>query len=448
VDHALERQIIGKVTRRLIPFLFVLYVFAYLDRVNVGMAALTMKADLGFSERVYGFGAGIFFIGYFIFEVPSNLILARMGARVWIARIMITWGVISSAMLWTTTPSVFYTLRFLLGAAEAGFFPGIIYYLTNWFPAVQRARAVSRFMMAIQIAGILGGPLGGVLLGLDGLGGLRGWQWLFLLEGLPSVLLGFATLLYLTDSPEQASWLAPAERAYLIERLRAERATTSHSHLGLLQALAHPRVLVLSALYFCLTVGGYGLTMNLPVIIKSLGALSNLQAGLITAVPYVCAAISMLLVGIHSDRTQERRWHVAVMALVSAAGLAMTALLHDPVLRLAGMAFATLGQASTLAPFWALGTTFLTGTAAAGAIAFINSVGNLGGFAGPFLMGWIKDATGSFTAALLALSALVGSAAVLAASIRPERAPERRERIVEPERAAGGASSARSRPGA
>ncbi len=425
MNPELEERVIRKITLRLIPFLFILYVGAYLDRVNVGMAKLTMMKDLHFSESIYGFGAGIFFLGYFIFEVPSNLILAKMGARVWIARIMITWGLISAAMMFTTSPNTFYFLRFLLGVAEAGFFPGMVFYLTNWFPAVQRARAISRFMVAIPISGVIGNPLSGLLLGLNGKANLTGWQWLFLLEGMPSILLGFVTLLYLTDRPDQAKWLTSDESEYLIERLRKEHEKKEERHsLGLLQAFTNPRVLLLCLLYFCIVVTGYGLTMNLPSIVQALGKSSALTTGLLSAIPNICAAIAMILIGSHSDRTHERRWHVAVSCFIGAVGLAMTAVLHDPIPGLIGVCVASLGQASTLAPFWALTTSFLSGMAAAGGIAFINSVGNLGGQAGPWLMGFIKDRTGSFTGALLTFSGFLIVAGILSILVHHDPALE------------------------
>jgi ACS family tartrate transporter-like MFS transporter len=406
--------VLGKVTRRIIPFLFILYVGAFLDRVNVSVAKLTMMKDLGYTETIYGTGAGIFFIGYFLFEVPSNLILAKTGARVWIARIMITWGIISSLMMFAKTPAMFNTLRFLLGVAEAGFFPGMIYYLTNWYPAVERARAISRFMMAIPIAYMIGNPIGGALLGLDGVANLRGWQWLFLLEGIPSIILGIITIFYLTDSPAKANWLSADEKASLITRLEAENRRKEERHsMTLLQAFSNPRVLMLNAIYFCIVVGGYGLALNLPSIVKTLAGQSNFISSLISAIPYTCAAVGMILVGKSSDRTKERRWHVAIPCFVGAIGMAMAALLHDPIPGLIGLCLAAFGQSSTLAPFWAMTTSFLSGTAAAGSIALINSVGNLGGYFGPQVMGRIKDETKSFTAALLLLGGILALAGIL-----------------------------------
>ncbi|MCA1595409.1 MAG: MFS transporter, partial [Chloroflexi bacterium] len=318
-------RVLGKVTRRLIPFLFILYIGAYLDRINVGFAQLQMKSALGFGDVVYATGAGIFFVGYFLFEVPSNLILHRTGARVWIARIMVTWGIISCCMMFVHTAFSFYALRFLLGLAEAGFFPGMILYLTYWFPPVHRARAISRFMTATPLAGVVGGPLSGVLLTLHGMGGLQGWQWLFLVEGIPSIILGIVVLLYLTDRPEDAHWLTADEKQHIRLLLQPEAERPAFT---LRQAMSSPTVLLLTALYFAMQIGFYGFTMWLPLIIKSMSGISNLFVGLISAAPYVLAAFGMMAVGARSDRTGERRLHVAVSSLVAAAGLGLSAMLQ------------------------------------------------------------------------------------------------------------------------
>jgi ACS family tartrate transporter-like MFS transporter len=405
----------ARVTRRLIPFLFVLYVVAYLDRINVGFAALQMKADLGFGDAVYGLGAGIFFVGYFLFEVPSNLILERVGARTWIARIMISWGVISSATMFVRDPTGFYLLRFGLGVAEAGFFPGMIHYLSWWFPARERARAVALFMTATAMAGVIGGPVSGALLELDGFAGLAGWQWLFLLEGLPAVGLGLVVLRTLTDRPEQARWLAPAEREWLAGQLAAEREAIRRAHrVGTLGALVHGRVWSLSLLYFLLVLGLYGVSLWLPQLVASLGRMSDFAVGALSAVPYLAACAGMVLVGGHSDRSGERRWHLAGPALCGALGLALAAGAEAPAPALAGLSLAALGIWSGLGPFWTLSGAFLTGEAAAGGIALINSVGNLGGFVGPTLLGYLCESTGGFGAGLLALAAALLAAAALA----------------------------------
>ncbi len=409
-------RVMARVTRRLIPFLFLLYVVAFLDRVNVGFAALQMKADLGLGDAVYGFGAGIFFLGYFVFEIPSNLILERVGPRFWIARIMITWGVISSAMMFVRGEAGFYALRFLLGVAEAGFFPGIVLYLTYWFPAAERARAVALFMTATAMSGVIGGPISGALLELDGFAGLGGWQWLFLLEGLPAIALGFIVLAVLPDGPEHARWLDPEERRWLVARLDEERARVERAHgkLALRGALVDGRVWSLAVLYFALVLGIYGVSLWLPQIVAGLAEMSDFEVGLVSAIPYVVASIGMVVVGTHSDLTGERRWHIAAPAFAGALGFVASAVFAHPVLALAGLSLAALGIWSALGPFWTLPTAFLSGTAAAGGIALVNSVGNLGGFAGPWALGLLKESTGSFAPGLLVLALALVVVAVLA----------------------------------
>ncbi len=415
-EGALESaRVMAKVTRRLIPFLFVLYIVAFLDRVNVGFAALQMKADLGLSDSVYGLGAGIFFIGYFLFEVPSNLILERVGPRWWIARIMITWGVISSCMMFVRGEAAFHALRFLLGVAEAGFFPGMVLYLTYWFPAAERARAVALFMTATAMAGVIGGPISGALLEMDGIGGLAGWQWLFLLEGIPAVVLGFVVLGHLTDRPEHAKWLAPEERSWLVARLAAERESVAGRHgTALWRALVHRRVWSLSLLYFALILGIYGVSLWLPQIVDGLASMSAFTVGLATAIPYLVASVAMVVVGGHSDRTGERRWHIAAPALIGALGFVASTSAGHPALALAGLSLAALGIWSALGPFWTLPPSFLAGSGAAGGIALINSVGNLGGFVGPYALGLLKEATGGFRAGLLFLALALVVVAALA----------------------------------
>jgi ACS family tartrate transporter-like MFS transporter len=421
MDPLAERQTLERVTRRLIPFLFVLYIVAYLDRINVGFAALQMKADLGFGDAVYGLGAGIFFLGYFVFEVPSNLILERVGPRFWISRIMITWGIVSSAMMLVRDVPTFYALRFLLGVAEAGFFPGVILYLTHWFPAAERARAVAQFMTATAMAGVIGGPVSGALLELDGLAGLAGWQWLFLVEGIPAVLLGGVVWLLLTDRPEHAAWLTPEQRAWLAGRLAAERAATEQRHgASLWRAFSHPRVWSLGLLYFVLVIGIYGVSLWLPQMVAARVRTSELGVGLLVAIPYAVAAVAMVLVAGHSDRSAERRWHIAAPALVGAAGLGASAWVEHPALALLGLTVAALGIWSAFGPFWTLPPAFLAGSAAAGGIAFINSLGNLGGFVGPWVLGLLKEATGSFRAGLVFLAGGLLAAAALALRVPRE----------------------------
>jgi MFS transporter, ACS family, tartrate transporter len=402
----LETRTIAKVRARLVPFLVACFFVAYLDRVNVSFAALTMNQDLGLTASQYGFGAGIFFLAYFFFEVPSNLLLERVGARKWIARIMITWGLISGAMAFVGGPMSFYTLRVLLGVAESGFFPGIIFYLTLWFPAVYRARIIGSFMAAIPLSTVLGAPVSGLLLGLDGFLGLKGWQWLFLTEATPSLILGGVVLVYLTDRPADASWLLPDERAWLVRRLDAEHAqrTATHNY-SVLQALMNRKVLALSLVYFGAVALNYGLSFFLPQIVKAFG-LSNIQTGFVSALPYIVGLISIVAWGHRSDRKRERRLHTALPLFVAAAGIAMSTTVANPALKMVWLSIAGFGIFGSLPVFWTLPTAFLSGAAAAGGIALINSIGNLAGFAGPYAMGWIKDATGSYTGGLLSLSAM------------------------------------------
>ena len=411
-------QALAKARWRLLPFLFLLYIVAYLDRVNVGFAALEMNRDLGFSATVYGIGSGVFFISYFLLEVPSNLALARLGARVWIARIMLTWGVLSMAMMFVTNAHMFYALRFLLGAAEAGFFPGVIFYLTHWFPARERGKAVALFMTATAMAGVVGAPLSSALLQLEGTLGLRGWQWLFLVEGLPAVLLTPAVLLWLDDSPEKARWLTPEERRALSDAMAQDHAAQPHAHLTLRDAAANPRLWTLSALYFCIVLAFYGVSFWLPQILQAAGTMSPARTILLTAIPYAVAAVGMVVVGTHSDRTGERNWHVAAPALVGALGFTLTILAPAGVaISLATLSLAALGIWSALGPFWALPPAFLRGPAAAGGIAIVNSVGNLGGFVGPFLVGYVRDATGSFRGGLSVLALALIAGAIIAIAV-------------------------------
>jgi ACS family tartrate transporter-like MFS transporter len=401
----LEHRTIAKVSARLIPFLILCYFVAYLDRVNVGFAALTMNKDLGLSASAFGFGAGIFFLAYFLFEVPSNLFLERVGARKWIARIMFTWGVISGATAFIGGELSFYVVRVLLGIAEAGFFPGIIFFLTLWFPAVYRARIIGYFMAAIPLSTVIGAPLSGLLLGLDGFMGMKGWQWLFILEAAPAVILSVVVFVYLTDRPADATWLEPDERAWLVARLEQEQnKRETVRRYSVMQALLNPKVLALSLVYFGAVATNYGLSFFLPQIVKAFGV-SNLQAGLITALPYVVGVISIVWWGRHSDRTLERRFHLAFPLFVASAGIAASTALDDPTMKMVALSIAGFGIFGCLPVFWTFPTAFLSGAAAAGGIALINSIGNLAGFAGPYAMGRIRDATGSYTGGLLSLSA-------------------------------------------
>jgi MFS transporter, ACS family, tartrate transporter len=402
-----------KVTWRLIPFLFVLYVIAWLDRVNVGFAGLQMNADLGFSSTVFGLGSGIFFLGYCLFEIPSNIILERVGARLWIARIMVTWGLISAGLMLVRTPPLFYVLRFLLGVAEAGFFPGVIYYLSLWYPAAQRARAIAAFMTAVPVTGLIGGPLSGALLGLDGIYGLKGWQWLFLLEGLPAVVLGSSVLFYLTDRPETARWLSPTEHEWLVEKLAAERKACLLRP-DIRAALTDATVWKLGIIFLLAAAGFYGYSFWAPLVIKSLTGLSNFKVGLVLGAISAITILGMLLNGYHSDRTGERAIHIAVPLLVTAVGFVGCALLHQHVLAIIALALVPLGHCASYGPFWSMPTQFLTGPAAAAGIALVTMIANVGGFAGPALIGVLKTRTGTHTDAFLLLGGLAVIATFLA----------------------------------
>jgi MFS transporter, ACS family, tartrate transporter len=412
------RSAIAKATRRLIPFLCLAYTVNFLDRVNVGFAALHMNEDLGFSPSVYGFGAGIFFLGYIAFEIPSNLALHRFGARIWIARIMISWGLIACAMALVRSETGFYVMRFLLGVAEAGFFPGIILYLTYWFPAAERARIVAVFMASVPIATVFGGPVSGALLQMHGFLGLSGWHWLFLIEGLPAVLLGVLALKVLTDKPAEATWLTADERRALTECIAAEDAVAKkvgYSDIG--AALTRPRVLALGLLWFLIVIGLYGMGFWLPQVIQSYG-LDDLSIGFITATPYVFAAIFMVLWGRRSDRTGERRWHIALPLLVAACAFAVSAYTGPLVPTMIALTIAMVGFYATLGPFWSLPTAFLAGTGAAAGLALVNSIGNIAGFAGAYIIGLLREATGSFSAALLFLAAALALGGLMALCFR------------------------------
>ena len=412
----IEQRTIAKVSRRIVPFLMLCYFVAYLDRVNVGFAALTMNKALGISATAFGFGAGIFFFSYFLFEVPSNLALERFGARKWIARIMLSWGILSGMMAVVSGETGFYVVRVLLGIAEAGFFPGIIFYLTLWFPGVYRARIVGWFMAAIPLSSVLGAPVSGWILSLDGAGGLAGWQWLFILEAAPAVILSVVVWFYLTDRPADAKWLEPDERAWLDRRLAAEIKQKEDVHgLSVVQALLNPRVLALSLVYFGAVAANYGTGFWLPQIVKGFG-LSNLQTGFVSAAPYVVGTIGMVWWGRRSDAKMERKGHAAVAFAIAAIGIAGSTLVEAPMLKMIALSFGAFGVFAVLPVFWTFPTAFLSGAAAAAGIAAINSIGNLAGFFGPFIMGWLKDLTGSFSAGLWAIGgcALMGMVIVLA----------------------------------
>ncbi len=411
---AVEIRTIAKVTRRIVPFLIVCYFVAYLDRVNVGFAALAMNQDLGLSQTAFGLGAGIFFIAYFIFEVPSNLLLERFGARKWIARIMLSWGILSGTMAFipaiahTTgfgNEHTFYLVRVLLGAAEAGFFPGIICYLTLWFPAQYRARIVGYFMAAIPLSTVIGAPISGLLLYLHGGLGLAGWQWLFILEAAPAIILAGVVFFYLTDWPADAAWLAPDERTWLAGRLELEqRQRQAVRDYSVRQSLVDPRVLGLSLVYFGAVATNYGLSFFLPQIVKGFG-LNIFLTTLVSAAPYAVGLVGMVWWGRRSDRVVERRYHAALPLFIAAAGIALSTALGNPALKMISLCVAGFGIFANLPVYWTLPTAFLSGAAAAAGIAVINSIGNLAGFAGPFAMGWIRDETGSYAGGLLLLAA-------------------------------------------
>jgi len=417
----MEARVVARVSARFIPFLILCYFVAYLDRVNVGFAALTMNKDLNISASAFGLGAGVFFFTYFIFEVPSNLFLARVGARRWIARIMLSWGLLSGAMALITGETSFYVVRMLLGAAEAGFFPGIIFYLTLWFPAVYRARIVGYFMAAIPLSSLIGAPVSGYILGMDGLAGLKGWQWLFILEAAPAVVLSFVVFFYLTDRPGEAHWLNAEERAWLVDRLAAEeRQRVAAERLSVLQSLANPRVLALALVYFGVVAGVYGVSFFLPQVVKAFG-LSNVATGWVTAIPYLIGVIAMVWWGRQSDRQRERKLHCAGALLCAALGIAGCGLLQDPVLKVVAISIGAAGIFGSLPVFWTLPTAFLSGAAAASGIAIINSIGNLSGFAGSYIIGWLKDATHSYTAGFLVMAGLALASAGIVLALRHDR---------------------------
>jgi len=411
--QAIERRTIAKVSWRLLPLVALAYCIAYIDRSNISVAALTMNKDLGFSAYLYGWGAGIFFFGYFLFEIPSNLILEKIGARIWIARIMITWGIISGLTAFVTGTTSFLIIRFLLGAAEAGFFPGMILYLTYWFPAQYRGRVISTLFIAQPVANAIASSGSAAILGMDGLLGLKGWQWIFIIEAIPAVVLGLFILRIMTDRPAHAEWLADDERGWLQTRLDNEnRAIERDGHMTWTKALSDPRVMALSMIYLGSVTANYGIVFFMPQIVKGLG-LSDMMTGFVSSGPYIVGTIGLLAWGWSSDRNKERRWHLITASTLGAAGLAFAAWSGASYWALLGMSMATAGIYGSRAAFWPMPSLFLTGTAAAGAIAMINAIGNLGGYIGPFVVGWIKDSTKSFEAGLYFLAACSLMAAII-----------------------------------
>lgn len=413
MDMDIEKRTLRKISWRIVPFIMILYLIAYIDRVNIGFAAITMKEDLGFTASILGFGAGIFFLGYFLFEVPSNIILHKVGARIWIARVMVTWGIIAGGMAFVESSTSFYVMRFLLGVAEAGFFPGIILYLSYWFPARNRAGVIALFMAAAPIATAIGSPISAALLEMHGIMGLAGWQWMFLIEAIPAVILGVVVFFYMTDRPEKAAWLKPDEREWLVKTMQAEDANKGgQQHHSILRGLANPRVLALALIYFGTSAGLYTLGIWAPQIIKELGV-SSMTVGLLNAIPPIISVVAMILWSRHSDKTNERTWHVALACLTAAVGLAIAASTGSMFGLIAALTIVNVGISCSKPPLWSMPTMFLSGAAAATGIATINSIGNLGGFAGPAMIGWVKDQTGSFAGGLYFVAGLLILSTVL-----------------------------------
>lgn len=424
-----EKRLYRRVTRRLIPFLFLCYIFAYIDRVNVGFAKLQMQQDLGISDAVYGAAAGIFFIGYFFFEVPCNMALQRIGARYWLGPIMIVWGLVSASTMLVKTAHQFYAIRFLLGVVESGFFPGVILYLTFWFTSKYRAKVISAFMTAIALSGVVGGPVSGWILDkMTSVAGLRGWQWLYITEAVPSILAGIATIVFLQDNPQKAKWLSHDERSLLLERLQEDeilKRSSTPGHHSFSDAFRSRKVWLLCLVYFGIVMGNYGVQFWLPQIIKETLTTDSWHIGLITMIPWGIGAVTMVLVGHHSDVTGERCWHVALSVLVGSIAFALSAWPGiGGVFGLVTLTVAIAGIVSASSNFWSLPTAYLSGTAATAGIAWINSVGNLAGYLSPFLVGKTRDATHSMTLALLLLSlSALGSAILTVLFFRRRPAP-------------------------
>jgi len=410
---------------RLMPFLFLLYIVAYLDRINVSYGVLQMRGQLGLSDRVYGRAAGIFFAGYFFFQLPSNLVLEKFGVRRWISVLMIAWGLISCLMIFIRGPISFYVMRFLLGAAEAGFFPGMIFYMKRWFPASARARAVAWFMTANPLAGIVGSPISGALLGLHG-AGLAGWQWMFLTEGMPAIILGAVVYVTLADTPQEAHWLSAEEKARLLETLQSERLAESLvPQANYWQAAISPRIWLLSLVYFGVSTTMYGVTLWLPSVIRAFSGLSYFWTGVVAVIPFILTTAAMVLVGMRSDRTGERRWHTALSAFVAAAGLVVAGYTHSPVLVVAAISLGLAGAESMVGPFWALATSMMAGLSAGAGIAVINSLGNLGGYFGPDIIGFFRSGNGGFRGGLLAIGATVALSGLTALIVGRQRGDQK-----------------------
>jgi ACS family tartrate transporter-like MFS transporter len=407
MEAAIEKSAMRKIYLRLLPFAVLSYFLAYIDRINVSFAGLTMRGDLGMSATAFGFAAGTFYWGYFIFEVPSNIALEKIGARVWIARIMITWGIFAGITAMVVGSTSFAVVRFFLGASEAGFFPGIILYFTYWFPSYHHARIVSAFLIGLPVAVAAGAPISTAILGLDGLFGLSGWQLMYIAEAIPTILIGVATLFVMTDRPEQAKFLTDAEKTWLTAKLASERrAKEAVRTFGMIQAMFDPKVLLLSLNYFGIVVASLGVLIFVPQIIKSIGNSGNMTVGWLTMIPYICGGVSLVVWGRISDRMRERRYNLLVACLLAAVGLFIAGYMLGTWWSMVGLSLATMGFYGTKGPFWAMPPMFLTGTAAAATIAWINSIGNLGGFFGPWYVGVMKDATGSYAGGLYGLALL------------------------------------------
>ena len=425
-----ESAVTRRVTKRLLPFLILCYFVAYLDRSNLGIAALTMIPALGLSQTDFGFAAGIFFLGYVVFEIPSNLLLVKFGARKWIARIMITWGIIAAGMAFVTGASGLYALRILLGIAEAGFFPGVIFYLTFWFPAAHRARVFGYFMTAIPLSIVLGAPLSASLLYLNGVGGLQGWQWLFIIEAIPAVVLGVICFFYLTDKPEDANWLKPEERTWLVDSLQADArqgaSSSANEHSSVLYALLHPKLWLMSLVNLGLIAGAYGIVFFLPQIVAGFG-FTKMETGLITALPFLAGTIGMVWCGLHSDRTGERRLHLALPMFIAFGGYMTAGFVDGAVPKTIALTFAALGTFSAYAPFWPFLPMFLKkGVGAAAGIAAINTIGSMAGFGAPYLMGYVKQHTGNYNLGLMIIAAFLLVAGLLALTFPSQAAAENR----------------------
>ena len=410
-----QQAVLAKVALRFVPLLTLAYVVNYLDRTNIGVASLTMNQDLGFSQTQFGLGAAILFVGYTVFEIPSNLALYRFGARRWIARVMITWGLVSIATAWVYDVNSYYVARFALGVAEAGFFPGVAYFFAAWFPAQYRARMLAWFLVAIPLSSVIGGPISGLLLEMNGAFGLLGWQWLFIVEGLPAVVLGLVVLRVLSDKPETAAWLTPEERHVLNAMLAEEKRERPKSSLA--AALADTRVVMLAVIQFGFTLGSYGIGIFLPQIIKGFG-LSNLGASVLSAVPYAFASVAMLWWAWRVDRTGRKIGNLAIACAVGTVGLLASVATGNLVVAVAALTVALIGITSARAIFWPIPTRFLAGVGAAAGLAFINSIGTAGGFAGPYLMGWLRDVTGSFEVGLTVMAGILLAASLLAWSLK------------------------------